>query len=269
MNTIAIEDAMPHSRIKKLSEELKIAINNTDKSVISKWALSSANVFIGSLKRRGIGLLKAIGTIASGTIKETVNAASAAKNGQLKTHVAERATDLSTAIIVKKDQLIASVKNTSQRIKNDPLSAGPELLIAIIGFYFGSGGLDGDGGIPDLDLELGIGTHRSIWFHSILPGATIEAGIFSLATLVNAVHTNLPPQHDILWDRFLAENNRMSLAFAKGTCAGLAYHLMVDATWDAGKAYSDLPFSMPMAAHQGVMASNAIAEAIDVDKKRI
>lgn len=55
------------------------------------------------------------------------------------------------------------------------------MLAAFLGFYAGSGGVDGDGGIPDLDLLAGIDAHRSILTHSILAGVVAE-GLLRLHT---------------------------------------------------------------------------------------
>jgi len=268
MNTVvAIKKSIPDDRIKKLIDELNYALKKTDRQTLVKWGTESAGIFVSSLKRRGFGFVNTIRGLATGVAKESVKAALAAKEGNFRKHFADRTVDATVAIGKTKDKLIENIKTIANRVKKEPTTAAPELLVAVIGFYLGSGGLDGDGGIPDLDLEMGIGSHRSIWFHSIIPGATIEAAVFSLATLADSIHGNLPESHDKLWDRLITEYNRLSLAFASGTCAGLAYHLIVDATWDSGKAYSDLPFSTPMAGHQTIMGVNAAAEVTDINKK--
>ena len=55
-----------------------------------------------------------------------------------------------------------------------------------------SGGPDGDGGAPDLDLMFGIGAHRSVFSHSILMGASLETGLLALLRLTQLVHAKLP-----------------------------------------------------------------------------
>lgn len=265
--TMAIQNAMPKGRILKLVKELEYASKHTDRKTMMNWGVKSGKLFLISLGRRGKGFLNAVRSLGTGFLKGAINLGFATKEGKLKAHMSNLAADLTIGVGVVRDKLVSNIRLIVQRLREKPAAAGSELLVAVLGFYLGSGGLDGDGGIPDLDLEMGIGAHRSIWFHSIIPGATAEAAVFSLAMLVNTVHSRLPAQHDPIWDRIATEYNRLSVAFASGTCAGLAYHLMVDATWDAGKAYSDLPFSMPMEGHQTLMGANALAESIDVDKK--
>ena len=213
--------------------------------------------------------MNAVKGVASFVVKESINAFKAAKKGTIESHIKERAYDASIALLKAIDKVAVNIKTICKRLETQPEKEIPELFIAILGFYFGSGGLDGDGGIPDLDIKMGIGAHRSIWFHSILPGSIIETAVFSLVVLVNLVYKNLPAGHDELWDRFVAKYKRLSVAFASGICAGLAYHLMVDATWHAGKAYSDLPLSASMEAHQIIMGINSKAEGIDINKRKV
>ncbi len=71
------------------------------------------------------------------------------------------------------------------------------MFLAVMGFNVGGGGIDGDGGIPDLDLLISIGHHRSILTHSVLPMIILEGVFFSLIGLVNLVHNNLPSKHVI------------------------------------------------------------------------
>ena len=48
-------------------------------------------------------------------------------------------------------------------LKDDPKRVAPELLTIVLVSLIVSGGPDGDGGIPDMDIALGgIGTHRAI-----------------------------------------------------------------------------------------------------------
>jgi hypothetical protein len=128
------------------------------------------------------------------------------------------------------------------------------------------GGLDADGGIPDLDLQFGIGAHRSIFTHSIISGTIIEGGLYGLATLVGHVHSHLPTEHDSWWDSIERNRNLYLERLAQGMSAGIAYHLMVDATLQAAP-YHDLPLPAPMEVHEGILGANAITEGADVPRK--
>ena len=135
------------------------------------------------------------------------------------------------------------------------------MLGAFLGFYAGSGGIDGNGGIPDLDLLAGIGAHRSILTHSILAGIVAEGALLSIADLATQVHERLPFDHDPLWDTLAEGASPLVESLAAGTSAGIAYHLLVDAFIQPAP-YKDLPFSMQIEGHQAAMAANGMAEGI-------
>jgi hypothetical protein len=137
-----------------------------------------------------------------------------------------------------------------------------------MGFYAGSGGLDGDGGIPDTDLALGVGWHRSLFTHSIIAGTVAEGAILALADLADVVIRQLPThQRDPFWDRLAVTKDRLAHQLAVGTSAGIAYHLAVDATLQPAP-YHGMPLAMPMEAHQALMGMNALAEGADSIAKR-
>jgi hypothetical protein len=144
----------------------------------------------------------------------------------------------------------------------------PEAVVLVAAAVVTSGGIDGDGGVPDLDLSLGIDAHRSIFTHSIVSGTVIEGCLYATCTLIGLVHRNLPDNHDPLFD--LINENRIKYleAATAGASAGIAYHLAVDAALQPG-AYHDLPFSMPMEGHQIVQGASAVAEGNDVKHKRL
>jgi len=144
----------------------------------------------------------------------------------------------------------------------------PEAVVLVAAAVVTSGGADANGGVPDLDLTLGIDAHRSVFTHSIISGTLVEGCLYAACTLIGVVYRNLPSRHDALFD--LIEQNRakyLSIA-AAGASAGIAYHLAVDATLQPG-SYHDLPFSMPLEGHQALMGANAIAEAYDVGTKGV
>jgi hypothetical protein len=164
-------------------------------------------------------------------------------------------------------RLRAKASKTSSAFKSSPRESALELSTFLIAFYLGSGGLDGDGGVPDLDLALGIGDHRSIFTHSIIAGIGIEMASFAFVDLVGVVHGRLPPDHDALWNELRDGGDRLARVFSNGASLGIAYHLGIDATVDGGGTYKDLPFSIPQEWHQAIAAGNATAEAIDASAR--
>jgi hypothetical protein len=147
-------------------------------------------------------------------------------------------------------------------LKREPHETLRELVLAVMGFYIGSGGLDADGGIPDTDLLGGIGHHRSFLTHSVIAGAGIETAIVLTYATIQTLHAYLPPDHDRLWDSVLSGSADTAEALCRGVSAGIAYHLAVDAS-GGFTPYKDLPFSMTMDGHRIVMEANAIAEGLD------
>ena len=144
------------------------------------------------------------------------------------------------------------------------------MLLGVLGFFVGSGGFDADEGIPDLDIAVGgIGNHRSIFFHSIISAAVLESMVFSSVKAVNIIHSKLPENYDPFWDK-VSGYQKWAEAFASGACVGIAYHLLIDGTIQGNKAYVDLPIKgLSMDAHNTIFVSNAVAEALDLDKKKV
>lgn len=135
----------------------------------------------------------------------------------------------------------------------------PSVFGGAIGFLIGSGGLDGNGGLPDLDLAAGIGNHRSIFTHSVLMGATAEAVLIGLDKLALLTYQRLPEDHDPVWDGIYDFTARTLHAAKIGTSAGIAFHLAVDGALQPA-ALKHLPFSAPMEVHQGILVGNAASE---------
>jgi len=256
-------DAVSAARIQRLLDELRHAIQHTNQDTMTRWALQSVKIFGLAVKRRAVNVYTFAKKVITTLAREAKEGYVAADQGQLAEHAQKKLQDLSAALKRTGEGIAQNVQAIAQRIMVNPREAAPELAAAVLGFLVGSGGLDANGGIPDKDIAVGgIGSHRSVFTHSFLTGTVLETAVFSLALLVNAVYQNLPEEHDPFWDRMVAEMNRLSVAFAAGACAGLAYHLLADATWQAGKPYADLPFTMPMEGHQILMGGSAVAEAL-------
>lgn len=145
--------------------------------------------------------------------------------------------------------------------RENPKEAACRFALFCIGFQAGSGGPDGDGGIPDLDWTL-FEEHRSILTHSIVPGIVIEVIVGSFVDLVGTIHSNLPVDHDPLWDSIRVGARELAL-IAHGASVGIGAHLGVDATLDGGGSYADLPFSLPQEGHQAISMGNALIEGLD------
>ena len=270
MNQILIiPNKLSNSRAKKLYEEFKYAWNKTSSKEKKEWALDVGVVFGKVMFRRGVGFLKAIGNLGRSIFKESKDFTIAIYNKQGTEHVISRKGTVVKSLKsgVKTSNKIG--KNIITLLKTNPKEVAPTLFLGFIGFMCGSGGLDGNGGIPDLDIAVGgIGNHRSIFFHSIISAAVLETVVFSSVKAINIMHANLPGEYDSFWDSVVSKTD-WAEAFVTGACTGIAYHLLIDGTIQGHKAYTDLPFSMPLAGHNTIFVTNAAMETIDLNKKKV
>jgi hypothetical protein len=154
------------------------------------------------------------------------------------------------------------------RVVADPRSEAPALVIGVIAFLAASGGLDGDGGIPDLDLLGGIGAHRSLLTHTIVAGIVVETLARSTADLAARIHGRLPDPHDSLWDVLSRSDSSVVEALCSGVSLGLSYHFAVDATAEAGGAYTALRGTVAPAVDDLIQAGNAVVEGNDPIRRR-
>lgn len=163
------------------------------------------------------------------------------------------------------DKIKATYAYINKMSKQEKIEMFISILWGIIIFYAVSGGLDLEGGVPDLDIKLGgIGLHRSIWFHSIIAGFTLEF-IMRLAfkTLLIVIE-NLPENHLAVWDKindFIQKNQNLTVA---AIWFGIAAHLIKDTGIIAGnfKSYSDLPANLSMEHHNLIMNANGVASTL-------
>ncbi|PIQ13951.1 MAG: hypothetical protein CO125_01425 [Hydrogenophilales bacterium CG_4_9_14_3_um_filter_59_35] len=261
------ERAMTTTRQEQLFNELKMALAVTRQEDLNAWGKRSAAQLpkIASRRIRNLGALLSI--LASFTGKELLNSIRAMGEGRLGKHFGNRTAAAIDGSIDIANRVKSTVSAIADTLYSDPKSNASGVLALAMGFLAGSGGLDANGGIPDSDLALGIGWHRSPFTHSIIAGTVVEGAILALADLTGVIHDKLPPRHDPFWDKLLAAKDSIAIRLAQGASAGIAYHLGVDATLQPG-VYHDLPVSMPLEAHQTLFAMNAVAEGIDVAHKK-
>jgi hypothetical protein len=254
------------TRQEQLFSELKAALARTQQEDLSAWGRRSASQLpvIGARRIRNLGSL--LSNLAKFTGKELHNAIRAMEEGRLGTHFGNRSAAAIDGIIDIKNRVTNTVSAIASALYSDPKNNAPGVLALAMGFLAGSGGLDANGGIPDSDLALGIGWHRSPFTHSIIAGIVVEGAIFALVDLTGVIHDKLPTGYDPFWDDLLAAKESIAACLSQGASAGIAYHLGVDATLQPG-AYHDLPVSMPMEAHQTLLAMNALAEGVDAAYK--
>lgn len=259
--------ALLSARQERLYGELKRALAATSANDLNEWGRAGAARLPKLFMRRVKNLGSLVARVAKGTGKEIADAFAAWRRGGFGTHLGDRTAAGIDAGVATAEQLMGAVTAFGKALFADPKKNAPDVFALALGFYAGSGGLDGNGGIPDADLALGIGWHRSVFTHSIIAGTVVEGAILALADLATVVCEKLPAsERDPFWDHLTAAKDRIAGQLAAGASAGIAYHLGVDATLQPAP-YHDVPFSAPIEGHQAFMAANAVAEGIDAAHK--
>jgi hypothetical protein len=260
------DEKIPEARIKRLQSELQFAWDRSSRDDIARWGVSCGRVFAVSAVRRASGLLKLIGKASWMVGSETHDAYQAWRHKKFESHLRHRGRALAQATRITFAKASETAAIVGRSIRDNPRDAGVQFFTLVLVSLGVSGGPDGNGGAPDIDLMFGIENHRSLLSHSILMGAALETGILSLLELVTITHGHLPKRRDPLWDSLHAHAERIALSANRGASIGMAYHLLVDGLVQPA-AYHDLPVSMPIEAHQTLISANAAAEVIDVAKK--
>ena len=252
---------------KRLLDELKEAATRLDRSDATDLLTSSAGFYGRALTNRAGNIVRLVRVVGQGVVDVASEATDATRTGDIGGYLKGRLGDLWDG----GRDLVTGVGNwsaaTYQRLRAEPGQVAPELITAVLVTILVSGGPDGNGGAPDLDLLMGIGAHRSIFTHSILMGSALEAAILTSLHFVRLVHRKLPAGYDPWWDQALVLANRLGGAAGLGANAGMAYHLFVDGILQPA-AYHDLPVHMPMEGHQVIMTGNSVAEAGEIVRKQ-
>lgn len=259
--------SLPRSRQELLLREISIALSRTQKPLLLQWGRNSAVLWGRVTLRRATNLLGVFSRIGKTLATEAINAKVAFDEKRLSDHARQRGKHIGETASAAATDVTRAIKRTQQALSDSPRETAPALVIYSLAFLASSGGVDGDGGVPDLDLIAGIDAHRSIFTHSIIAGATIEAMLVSSSQLISLVHSNLPATHDPIWDAIAAHKDTYLAAASGGASLGIAYHLFIDSVVEPA-AYHDLPGSHSIETHQAIMGANAAAEGIDASKKR-
>lgn len=263
--TLTRSDAATDSRFKRLFAELQHALDGVTQDDITRWGKRSVRRFPTGMVERGDGILRSGRRAATGLADEITDGIVAASRSEFGQHLSDRAVAaregtrraLRDVGAGTRDAVIALIDLCSR-----PLEAAPVIFGAVGGFLLGSGGLDGDGGIPDLDWDIPFLDHRSVLTHSIISGVAVEVVILSCLDLVIVLHSHLPPKRDPMWDAMAECAVRFSRASLAGTSAGIAYHLAVDSVMQPAP-YKDLPIKeLPIEIHQALLGTNAVAEGL-------
>jgi hypothetical protein len=259
INTSGFSD-QSRNRIAEIYNELNFALSRIERDAIKNWGVRSAKrllILAGQRVRSMANLTTMLTRGGSGELQEFVQAL---KGGRVTEHIGDRTADAIDGSITIGRKGSRLIGNVAIALIRDPRSTAPALIGGLLGFGAGSGGLDGNGGIPDLDLMVDIGAHRSPITHTVIAGILTEGLLLAFADLAAELHAKLPIQHDPVWDGLAEIGRPLTENLAIGASAGLAYHFLVDALVQPA-AYHGLPLEMPIEGHQFIFAANGLIEA--------
>lgn len=249
-------------RANRLYEELRFALSRTDLPTIAAWGSRSAGRLVFLVGRRVDGVACLLSHLGSSCARELADLYRAARTGRAIPHLGDRtsaAIDEAIALCRDGKQLIRAV---GRSLRDKPSESAPRILGTLLGFSTGSCGLDGDGGVPDLDLLFGIGAHRSVLTHTLVVGIVLEGFALALIDLATVVFDRLPVYRDPLWDTLAKHGAPLADGLTTGALAGAAYHLFIDA-WIQPGALHGLPVNgVPLEAHQTITGASSLTEAI-------
>jgi hypothetical protein len=246
----------------RLTEELRYALKNVPKDQLAKCLIKTPFHVCNGLGSRVTNVYNSAKKLIVSVDEFATDTYTDFQNKKL-TSLVDAYKDLGLAVArsisSRSQDLSSKVSLWLKLIRTNPAEILPEVIGMTLGFLIGSGGLDANGGLPDLDLLAGIGAHRSILTHSILIGASAEAILVAIDEVVLLIYEHLPTGYDPIWDSLHAKFSLAMDSTNAGTGFGIAYHLGVDGTVQIA-TYKDLPFSVPIGTHQTLFAINAVTE---------
>jgi hypothetical protein len=263
--TVALQ--LTASREERLLREFRVAIGATSAQDLRAWGGRTASILGEVTIRRGKNFGNLVAWIWDFLTKETEGLLEAVRAGDTLPHLKARATAAHNQAQALGRDFAVIYDALSSNLQNRPKETAPKLVAGVLGFLVGSGGVQGDGGVPDLDFLGGIGAHRSILTHSVVAGVIVETLVLGVLDLSRTVYKNLPENHDPLWEDLNNASGEVFAALSTGLSVGIAYHLGVDATIDGDGTYKDLPVSLPETGHQVILGANAVVEGFDAAKR--
>lgn len=251
----------------RLVADLRFALPKVRDCELRDWARGIPATALAVTRRRGSNLKTSAVTLWGWMKGEGSMARDAWRAQAVGAHLLQRTCQ---SVGAARDLTLAArdvAAEYGKQVLASPRTEAPVLVAGLVGLLVGSGGLDGDGGIPDLDLLGGIGAHRSLLTHTFVAGVVAETFVRAAADLATRIHAQLPTQHDKLWDMLVLNDSRIMNALCSGVSAGLSYHFAVDATADAGGAYASLKGVISATADDTLQGANAVIEGNDVTRR--
>jgi len=147
-------------------------------------------------------------------------------------------------------------------------------LVLFASFLFFAGGMDLEGGTPDLDIAVAriinyrnrLKFHRNVITHTIIMALGIEFVLRVLFNAVRVVYRYLPEKHDKFWDLSIKYTDNIEKFTVAGAYLGISAHLLKDSSLLKGfsartKSVIGLP-AVSDNAHQIFLGGNALLSAV-------
>lgn len=181
-----------------------------------------------------------------------------------KSFIKESPEKIKNVTINIKDKSLAFKTDFLDKSKDEKIEILSVGLMSLLIFFASAGGEDFEGGIPDSDLNLGIGFHRHFLSHSIIMGLLVEFLMRSGIEIINETYKNLPDEHHTFWDNVNIYINKHKGIAIGSMWAGISVHLIKDSgiLGHGVKPYTGIPIELSQGTHQGLFAANGTASAI-------
>ncbi|MFH1549343.1 MAG: hypothetical protein ABIH04_02165 [Planctomycetota bacterium] len=251
--------------VQQLAYELKYAAKSLSKK---EWLA----LFVKTLRGAGIKTvkpkingIKSIGRYLSKKTKMYIN--------NPKRVAVEDALRIKKTIAELPKNIRIKVKQFQTLSTKEKCESALVAAISLLIFFAAMGGMDAEGGLPDLDIKIGgIGFHRHWSSHSIVLGFGIEFALRFILLFLLAVYSQLPETHHSIWDSIRNIVQKTEKYGIAAVWMAVGAHLFKDASLFSGstKPVVGLFGSHSMEFHQSFFATNAaVAEAIGIKSARI
>ncbi|CAN5254157.1 hypothetical protein BH10PSE17_BH10PSE17_16930 [soil metagenome] len=252
--------ALDADRLARLAAELREAWGRTHAAQVREFAADVAGDLGRSVTRRVVKVGRLLASVSRGVHRESTGAIAAARDGRFAAHAAQRRDAAAGTISTWSTRARVNASTLRQAFARNPRESTIQLFVFTLAALAGSGGLDAQGGSPDIDLPFTAhDSHAALVTHSIFMGAALETMCLATVRLIDLVHAGLPDQRDPLWDRVHARSAPYARTASRGLSAGVAYHLLIDGLVDP----HDVPAGWSSQAWQAWLLTNAKVEGFD------
>lgn len=137
-----------------LFDELKLALSRTTSDDLKSWSKEAVCRVPAIANRRVKNFSALVSGIGKALGKEVGSGVDAWKNGNSSSHLGQRTAAGIDITLDFGKRTWRTVELVSKSVLEDPKKNAPGVLALALGFIAGSGGVAGNGGIPDTDIAM-------------------------------------------------------------------------------------------------------------------